>query len=69
VDQSEDQALKKKKKHRNNKSKKNKIEECEQGGPEAITLQHFISKEDWEKLTLSQKNENTDEGADKEESE
>jgi hypothetical protein len=34
-----------------------------------ITLQHFISKEDWEKLTLSQKKENTDEGIDKEESE
>jgi hypothetical protein len=46
VDQSEDQALKKKKKHRNNKSRKNKIEECEQGSPEVITLQHFISKED-----------------------
>jgi hypothetical protein len=56
------------KKHRNNKSKKNKIEECEQGNPEAITLQHFISKEDWEKLTLSQKKENTDEGIDKGES-
>jgi hypothetical protein len=38
VDQSEDQALKKKKKHRNNKPRKNKIEECEQGSPEAITL-------------------------------
>jgi hypothetical protein len=33
-----------------------------------ITLQHFISKEDWEKLTLSQKKENTNEGMDKEES-
>jgi hypothetical protein len=53
VDQSENQTLKKKKKYRNNKSKKNKIEECEQGSPEVITLQHFISKEDWEKLTLS----------------
>jgi hypothetical protein len=57
VDQSQDQ------------SKKNKIEECEQGSPEVITLQHFISKEDWEKLTLSQKKEDTDEGVNKEESE
>jgi hypothetical protein len=56
------------KKHRNNKSKKNKIEECEQGNSEAITLQHFISKEDWKKLTLSQKKENTDERIDKGES-
>jgi hypothetical protein len=69
VDQSEDQTLKEKKKHRNNKSKKSKIKEREQGSPKAITLQHFISKEDWDKLTLSQKKENTDEGADKEESE
>jgi hypothetical protein len=65
VDQSKDQALKKK--HRNNKSKKNKIEECEQDNPEVITLQHFISKEDWEKLTLSQKRENIDEGVNREE--
>jgi hypothetical protein len=42
-------------------SKKNKVEECEHGSPEVITLQHFISKEDWEKLTLSQKKENIDE--------
>jgi hypothetical protein len=69
VDQCEDQALRKKKKHRNNKSKKNKIEECEQDSSKVITLQHFISKEDWEKLTLSEKKENTDEGVDKEESE
>jgi hypothetical protein len=69
VDQSEDQNLKKKKKHRNNKSRKNKIEECEQGSPEVITLQHFISKENWEKLTLSQKKEDTDEGINKEEGE
>jgi hypothetical protein len=69
VDQSQDQVLKKNKKHRNNKSKKNKIEECEQGSPEVITLHHFISKEDWEKLTLSQKKEDTDEGVNKEESE
>jgi hypothetical protein len=34
-----------------------------------ITLQHFISKEDWEKLTLSQKKEDTNEGVNKEESE
>jgi hypothetical protein len=68
VDQSQDQVLKKKKKHRNNKSKKNKVEECEQGRLEVITLQHFISKEDWEKLTLSQKKEDTDEGVNKEES-
>jgi hypothetical protein len=34
-----------------------------------ITLQQFISKEDWEKLTLSQKKENTDERVNKEESE
>jgi hypothetical protein len=34
-----------------------------------ITLQHFISKENWEKLTLSQRKENTDEGVNKEESE
>jgi Retrotransposon gag protein len=44
VDQSQDQVLKKRKKHRNNKSKKNRIEECEQGSPEVIALQHFISK-------------------------
>jgi hypothetical protein len=69
VDQSEDQNLKKKKKHRNNKSRKNKIEECQQGSPEVITLQHFISKENWEKLTLSQKKEDTDEGINKEEGE
>jgi hypothetical protein len=69
VDRSEDQALKKKKKHKNNKSKKNKIEECEHDSPEAITLQHFISKEDWEKLTLSQKKADTDEGTNKEENE
>jgi hypothetical protein len=69
LDQSQDQVLKKKKKHRNNKSKKDKIEECEPGSPELITIQHFISKEDWEKLTLSQKKENTDEGIDKEGSE
>jgi hypothetical protein len=69
VDQSEYQALKKKKKHKNNKSKKNEIEECEQGSPEVITLQHLISKKDWEKLTLCQKKENTDEVVDKEESE
>jgi hypothetical protein len=69
VDQSQDQVLKKRKKHRSNKSKKNRIEECEQGSPEVITLQHFISKEDREKLTLSQKKEDTDEGVNKEESE
>jgi hypothetical protein len=46
VDQSKNQALKKKKKHGSNKSRKNKIEECEQGSLEAITLQQFISKED-----------------------
>jgi hypothetical protein len=69
VDRSEDQALKKKKKHRNNKSKKNKIEECEHGSPEVITLQHFISKEDWKKLILSQKKEDIDEGTNKKESE
>jgi hypothetical protein len=46
VDQSEDQALRGKKKYKSNKSKKNKIEECEQGSPGVITLQHFISKED-----------------------
>jgi hypothetical protein len=34
-----------------------------------ITLQHFISKEDWEKLTLGQKKEDMDEGVNKEESE
>jgi hypothetical protein len=34
-----------------------------------ITLQHFISKENWEKLILSQRKENTDEGVNKEESE
>jgi pullulanase/glycogen debranching enzyme len=59
VDQNEEQALKKNKKHRNNKSRKNKIEECEQDSPEVITLQHFISKEDWEKLTLSKKKKKT----------
>jgi hypothetical protein len=69
VDHSQDQVLKKRKKHRSNKSKKNKIEECEQGSPEVITLQHFISKEDWEKLTLSRKKEDTNEGVNKEESE
>jgi hypothetical protein len=69
VDQSEDETLKKKKKHRNNKSKKNKIEEWKQGNLEVITLKCFISKEDWEKLILSQKKENTDEGVNKEESE
>jgi hypothetical protein len=69
VDQSQDQVLKKRKKHRSNGSRKNKIEECEQGSPEVITLQHFISKKDWKKLTLSQKKEDTDEGVNKEESE
>jgi hypothetical protein len=69
VDQSQDQILKKRKKHRSNKSRKNKIKECEQGSPEAITLQHFISKEDWEKLTLGQKKEDIDEETNKEESE
>jgi hypothetical protein len=34
-----------------------------------IILRHFISKEDWEKLTLNQRKENTDEGVNKEESE
>jgi hypothetical protein len=42
VDQSEDQTLKKRKKHRNNKFKKNKVEECKHGSPELVTLQHFI---------------------------
>jgi hypothetical protein len=55
VDQNQDQVLKKRKKHGSNKSKKNKIEECEQCSPEVITLQHFISKEDWENLILGQK--------------
>jgi hypothetical protein len=44
VDQSQDQVFKKRKKYKNNKSKKNKTEECEQGRPEVITLQHFISR-------------------------
>jgi hypothetical protein len=69
VDQSQDQVLKKRKKHRSNKSKNNKIKECEQGSPEVITLQHFISKEDWEKLTIGQKKEDIDKGVNKEESE
>jgi hypothetical protein len=69
VDRSQDQVLKKRKKHRNNKSKKNRMLECEQGSPEVTTLQHFISKENWEKLTLSQKKEDTDEGVNKKESE
>jgi hypothetical protein len=67
VDQSKDQALKKKK-YKNSKTKKNKIEECKQDSPEMITLQHFISKEDWEKITLSRK-ENTDEEINEKESE
>jgi hypothetical protein len=34
-----------------------------------ITLEHFISKENWEKLTLGQKKENSDEEINKDESE
>jgi hypothetical protein len=34
-----------------------------------ITLQHFISKEDWKNLTLSQKKEDTYEKVNKDESE
>jgi hypothetical protein len=46
MDQSKDQTLKKKK-HKNNNTKNNKIEECEHGSPEVIILHHFISKENW----------------------
>jgi hypothetical protein len=51
LDQSQDQVLKNKKKHRNNKSRKNKVEECEQGSPEVITIQQYgINKEESEEI-------------------
>jgi hypothetical protein len=69
-DQNKDRDVKKKKKHINTKSKKiNKADKYEQSSPEIITLQHFILKEDWEKLTLGQKRGHIDEEINKSESE